>query len=188
MILFRRFLIWLSKGPLNSLINGESQSLGRQGKNKDLSSGTGARTRALHRATAFPGRGGWVGHSRGEGQTPRQTLGRGGQRWRLPPRPHSAQGLQRDHRGRGGEARRGSREHRWGSSRGPATAVAGMPLTLSAGRSGPPTAKQLRGPGMAQLWFPKPSGCSLGRGPNDTVRYCCDLANSSAPPLKYGSS
>lgn len=41
----------------------ENLSLGRQGKNKDLSSGTGARTRAVHRGTAFPGRGGWEDHS-----------------------------------------------------------------------------------------------------------------------------
>lgn len=113
------------KGSLNSLINGESQILGRQGKNKDLSSGTGARTRALDRGTAFPGRGGWEDHSRGRWgggwRMPRRTLRRGGQRGPLPPPPLAAQGLQRDRRGRGGEARRGSREREWGSWHAPAS-------------------------------------------------------------------
>ena len=107
MILFQHFLIWLSKGPLNSLINGESQSLGRQGKNKDLSSGTGARARALHRGTAFPGRGGWEGHSRGEGQTPRQTLGEGDSAGACPHDPTRSRACSRTARaeaGRPGEA------------------------------------------------------------------------------------
>ena len=69
----------------------EGSTPGRQGKNKDLSSGTGARTRALHGGTAFPGRGGWKDHSlvRGEADAQADTRVRG---TALAPAPTTPRG------------------------------------------------------------------------------------------------
>lgn len=129
------------KGSLNSLINGESQILGRQGKNKDLSSGTGARTRALDRGTAFPGRGGWEDHSRGRwgggGGCPGGHSGEGDSAGPCPHHPS---------RRRACSGTAGAEVGRPGEGLVSANGAPGTPLPLSAGRSGRPAAKQLRGP------------------------------------------
>ena len=77
------------------------------GKNKELSSGSGARPQALDRQTAFPGSGDWGDHTSGDRRTGRPS-GKRDSASACSPRPLTAQRLQRDCRGRGGEARGGS--------------------------------------------------------------------------------